>query len=88
MTPRQFRRLKPAHNPNEPIPPEIAARMTKPKPREEMCQVVLAERDGSFLAIGPKADRPFLEPIVEAINGQRALGKLKTFGEAFLVSLD
>lgn len=59
-----------------PIPPEIAARMTAEKPKDELWQVgvtVRATRQTRYL--GPMMIKEACETVCEAVNKQIALGQ-------------
>lgn len=69
----------------EPIDPEIAARMTKPKEPERLYQVHVDVKGAKRpLPVGPKIGRDAAEMILAAVNGQICLGKLPAWGNARL----
>jgi hypothetical protein len=81
MTPRQQRRLLKRYE-NQlrlerngaPIPPEIAAKMTKAE-EATLYQCMVQTRDNRIVAVGPKGARDFCEQFLFAILGNIASGK-------------
>lgn len=65
----------------EPIHPEIASRLTKPKTAQPLFQVV-ADVKGEHLPIrcSPMMIEPACEEILIAVNAQISLGKLPGWG--------
>ena len=59
-----------------PVPPEIAARMTKPK-SDLLYQVVVETRGAGMLPVGPMLIKAAADQFRAAIAGQVALGKEK-----------
>lgn len=67
----------------QPIAPEIAHRMTKPKVREPLFQVFVDFKgERRSRAASPKAGKEFCERILETINGRICLGQIKGIGNA------
>ncbi len=67
----------------EPIHPAIAARMTKPKLRDPLFQVFVdLKGNRRSLAVSPKAGKEFCEIVMQNLNAQICLGKIKAFGNA------
>lgn len=69
-----------------PIPPEVAARMTAEKPKDELWQVgVTVRRTKRVKYLGPMCNREAVEGICEAVNKQITLGQRRdwTKAEAF-----
>ena len=95
MTPRQqrrFRRQFEAQVERErngaPVPPEIAARMTKPKVVDPLFQVVVTVRDtGKLLAVAPMMLKPYAEEMAATINRFIIAGQEKTWTNAAVVPL-
>lgn len=70
----------------EPIPPEIAAKMTKPRETEALFQIGVAEKEtGAVKFLGPMMQAAALAPAVEAINRQILTGQRSdwTHAEAY-----
>ena len=65
------------HNPDEPIPAEIEARMTKPKVLEELCQVWVEAKGRGIIPVGPKVNRAVAEEFCAAIKMQIINGREK-----------
>lgn len=69
-----------------PIPPDIAARMTQPKPQQMLYQVLVdhLHEDGTrkMLAVGPAMIREACEMFAETINRYVSDGKEKTWANA------
>ena len=93
LTPRQLRRQQKQldHQMEEerngaPIPPEIAAKMTKLNEQPMLYQlwVEVKGRIGP-LAVGPRMSKEALEGVVSAVNQQIALGKEKTWGNPHIL---
>ncbi len=59
-----------------PIPPDIAAGMTKPRETEDLCQIgVTVKGTGEVKFLGPMMSANGLGPAVEAINRQILTGQ-------------
>lgn len=64
-----------------PPPPDILAKMTKPKDPELLYQVrVDVKGEARPLPVGPKMNLEAAEMILVAVNSQIALGKLPAWG--------
>lgn len=69
-----------------PIPPEIAARMTRPAEPQQLYQVVVTKvADRLPLRVGPMMTQDACGAIAEAINKQVALGRERTWADAVVV---
>lgn len=69
-----------------PVPPEIAARMTKPKAPDILWQVVVTKRaTRQLIPIGPMMDEEACGMLAEAINVHVAAGKEKDWMKAEIV---
>lgn len=88
-----MRRLKPLHQPGEPIPGDILARMTQPKVRDPLFQTVVVTRQpcrlngrvlpaGTHLPVGPKMSKDAIETCCEAINRLVAEGRERFWANA------
>lgn len=78
-------KFKPIHEPHEPIPGDIEARLTKPK--EDPLYQVYVEMAGHKhpIPIGPRTKQEVCEEVVSVIRGMIALGKEKTWGNPHVV---
>jgi hypothetical protein len=78
-------KFKPLHEPHEPIPGDIEARLTKPK-EDNLYQVFVEVRGLRHpIPVGPKTKLELCEEIAVAIRGMIALGKEKTWGNPHVV---
>jgi hypothetical protein len=95
MTPRQQKRFRKQfaaqveeERNGKPIDPEVAARMTKPKPVEPLHQVVATVKEtGEKIAVGPMVVRPVAEEFCATINRFIIDGKEKTWSDAVVVPM-
>lgn len=83
-------KTKPLHAPDEPIPAEIEARMTKPIEAPALFQVWVERTDRKQpLPIGPRlagsSGLEVCERLVQAINAQISLGKERRWGNPHVV---
>lgn len=66
-----------------PIPPDIAARMTKPKDTDPLFQVGVTERDTrSVVFMGPMMSRDACGMMAEAVNKQILTGQRRDWMKA------
>ena len=66
-----------------PTPPEIAARMTKPKDPDELWQIMVHDRDANVLIpMGPMMSKDACGISVEAINRQISQGQRRDWTKA------
>lgn len=95
MTPRQQRRFREQFRKQveeerngAPIPPEVAAMMTKPKEQVILHQVMITVREtGKKVALGPKMLKDACGQIAEAVNKQIISGQRRDWSVAEVVPL-
>ena len=95
MTPRQQKRFRKQfaaqveeERNGKPIDPEVAARMTKPKPVEPLYQVVATvKQTGEKIPVGPMIIKPVAEDFAATINRFIVDGKEKTWSNAVVVPM-
>ena len=70
-----------------PVPPEIAARMTKPKAPDELFQVVVTHAvSRRLIPVTPMMRKDMCEEFAKAVNVHVAAGKEKTWMDAQVVA--
>lgn len=73
-------RLKPIHEPDEPIPGETEDRLTKERDAQPLCQVFVETKPHGRLAISPKIGSDVCAAIVASVNKAIIDGKLPDWG--------
>lgn len=79
----QLRKQIEAERNGAPIPPDILAKMTKPKEPDALWQVMITERDsGNLVPMGPMMCADACGMMVEAVNKQITMGQRRDWKKA------